>query len=117
MRLVADEGVDRHIVQRLRTDGHSVLYIAESHPGMDDDSVLRAAMQEQGLLLTADLDFGEMVFLQHKTTSGVLLMRLQGLSPEDKADLIAATIAEHGSELLNAFSVVAPRGLRIRPQS
>jgi hypothetical protein len=29
MNLLADEGVERQIVERLRWDGHTVLYIAE----------------------------------------------------------------------------------------
>ncbi len=32
MRFVADEGVDRAIVERLRQDGHNVTYIAEITP-------------------------------------------------------------------------------------
>ena len=32
MRLVADEGVDKAIVDRLRSDGHEVHYVAEVAP-------------------------------------------------------------------------------------
>jgi hypothetical protein len=39
MVLVADEGVDRGIVARLRADGHEVLYIAEIAPGIADEAV------------------------------------------------------------------------------
>ena len=34
MNLLADESVDRPIIDRLRRDGHSVRYIAESDPGI-----------------------------------------------------------------------------------
>lgn len=51
VRLVADEGVDRHTVERLRSEGNVVLYIAESEPGITDDAVLRAAVEENALLL------------------------------------------------------------------
>ena len=40
MNLLADEGVDRPIVEQLRLEGHSVLYIAEMSPGIDDDVIL-----------------------------------------------------------------------------
>lgn len=43
MDLVADEGVDRPIVNRLRQDGHDVPYITELQPGMDDEDVLAQA--------------------------------------------------------------------------
>ena len=32
MNLLADESVDRQIVERLQQDGHHVLYIAETEP-------------------------------------------------------------------------------------
>ena len=43
MNFVADESVDRQIVERLRDDGHSVWYIAEMSPSISDDEVLQHA--------------------------------------------------------------------------
>ena len=34
MNFVADESIDRQIVDRLREDGHSIQHIAELDPGM-----------------------------------------------------------------------------------
>jgi hypothetical protein len=36
MKIVADESVDRQIVDALRGEGHTVIYIAELDPGIDD---------------------------------------------------------------------------------
>jgi len=38
MNFLADESVDRPIVERLRQEGHQVSYIAELGPGMSDDA-------------------------------------------------------------------------------
>ena len=40
MTFLADEGVDRQIVERLRLDGHQVAYVAEMSPGIMDEAVL-----------------------------------------------------------------------------
>jgi predicted nuclease of predicted toxin-antitoxin system len=72
MNFLADESVDRPIVERLRQEGHQVSYIAELGPGMSDDAVLNLANQQTALLLTADKDFGEMVFRQRLHTHGVV---------------------------------------------
>ena len=40
MNVVADESVDRPIVERLRREGHAVIYVAELSPGTTDDEVL-----------------------------------------------------------------------------
>ena len=39
VKIVADENVDKEIVDRLRADGHDVLFIAEDDPGIDDQTV------------------------------------------------------------------------------
>ncbi len=62
MNILADESVDRQIIERLRQDRHRVLYVAELDPGISDQAMLSLANQDMALLLTADKDFGEMVF-------------------------------------------------------
>jgi predicted nuclease of predicted toxin-antitoxin system len=114
VKIVGDESVDRQIVIRLRSDGHVVTYIAELDPGIDDDVVLLLAQQTGSLLLTADKDFGDLVFRLHRAHNGVLLVRLQGLDPERKADLVATTLAEHSDELADAFAVLSKTSLRVR---
>ena len=72
MKLFADESVDKSIVDRLREDGHTVSYIAELTPSIDDDAVLRQANQSGSLLITADKDFGELVFRMRRVHAGVV---------------------------------------------
>jgi len=111
---VADEGVDAPIVQALRNDGHEVRYVAEAAPGLSDDQVLDSAVRHGAVLLTADKGFGELVFLQHRKVPGVLLVRLAGLSLATKAELVARAVRQHGGQLAGAFSVLAPKSIRIR---
>lgn len=114
MNFLADEGVDRPIVERLRLEGVSVWYVAEMQPSIADDLVLAIANQQGALLLTADKDFGELVFRQQRLAIGVVLIRLAGLSPISKAEIVAEAIKQHLSELTGAFTVIAPGHVRIR---
>ncbi|HEX8683044.1 MAG TPA: DUF5615 family PIN-like protein [Ardenticatenaceae bacterium] len=116
MNLVADEGVDRQIVERLREDGFEVLYIAELEPGTPDDVVLDRANEQRALLLTFDKDFRELIFLQKRLTSGVILLRLAGLSSERKAAIVSNVLKTHFDEMVGAFTVVSPGAVRIRPR-
>jgi len=85
VNLLADESVDGPVVQRLRNDGHQVVYVAELDPGVSDKDILQAANVQNATLLTADKDFGEMVYRQNLLSSaGIVLMRLAGLSSERK---------------------------------
>ena len=114
MRLVADESVEGPTVAALRIAGHSVLSIAETSPGIEDPEVLRIARREQALLVTADKDFGELVFRNREPHCGVLLIRLRGDDTDENAANALAAIHHHGPQLLNRFSVLVGRALRIR---
>ena len=114
MKLVADESVEGPTVERLRRDGHDVLYIAELDPGIADPGVLSFARAEKLLLLTADKDFGELVFRGKERHFGVLLLRLSDGELEENAAATAAVLAEHGEGMRDRFSVLSRRGLRIR---
>lgn len=114
MNLVADEGVDRQIVDRLRQGGHAVWYVAETEPGAPDERVLDLACEDADLLLTADKDFGELVYRQGRFAPGILLVRLAGLTPAQKAELGAVSVDRHSAELPGAFAVLTPRSFRIR---
>ncbi len=91
-------------------------YIAEMEPGISDDAVLHLANQKQTLLLTADKDFGELVFRQRRLSPGVALIRLAGLSPASKAEIVTTAIEKHAAQLPRAFAVITPRAIRIRQQ-
>lgn len=116
MKLLIDESVDRQIVEWLRQDGHDVLYVAEMDPGISDAAVLINANNTGALLLTADKDFGELVFRRQQINAGVLLIRLAGLSLNSKAELVVAAVSDHQNELPGAFSVLSPGMIRIRQQ-
>jgi predicted nuclease of predicted toxin-antitoxin system len=114
VNLFADGNVDRQIVERLRADGHNVVFITEVAPSMDDDDILNWANREQALLITADNDFGELVYRQNRAAFGVILIRLSGLSNESKAAIVSSLIAENTSELVGSFTVLTPGVARIR---
>lgn len=116
MNLLADEGIDRQIVDVLREKGYVVGYIAEMDPGISDDIVLELANRERVLLLTADKDFGELVFRLRRLSSGVVLIRLAGLPSIKKTEIVVRFIMKHFNELIGSFSVITPRGIRIRHQ-
>lgn len=114
MNLLADESVERQIVERLRLDGHVVDYVAEMTPSIDDDVVLSQANAKGQLLLTTDKDFGELVYRQRLVHLGVILIRLEGLHVNTKADLVSCVFTAHGAKMPHAFTVISPGRARVR---
>ena len=115
MKLLADESVDGPVVARLRAEGHEIVSIAEESPGVRDEAVLARAYQLGVVLVTADKDFGELVYRQQLPHAGVLLVRFAGLDEVTKCDAVAEVVARHASNLPGAFSVLNNDILRIRP--
>jgi predicted nuclease of predicted toxin-antitoxin system len=98
----------------LRSDGHDVVFIAEFDPGIEDEAVLLRSRESNSVLLTADKDFGELVFRQHLLHSGIVLIRLAGLKPETKAELVATAFAQHVDDSNLGFAVLSRRAIRLR---
>ena len=116
MRFLANENITATVIQGLRQRGDAVLSVKESMRSEQDDVILARAQLEQRIVLTHDKDFGELVFRQRRLATGVVLLRLAGLSPGAKASIVSTVIRDHASELPGAFTVVSPGMVRIRPQ-
>ena len=117
MTLLADESVDYPIVERLRLDGHAVDSIQEISPSISDAEVLARSRTGNRILLTADKDFGEMVYRQKLVHGGVILVRLAGLDEKTKIEIVSNAIRDHVAEMADAFTAVSPGGIRIRKVS
>jgi predicted nuclease of predicted toxin-antitoxin system len=105
------------LTARLSTvfDKWGILWImSRMEPGITDELVLNLANQAECVLLTADKDFGELVYRQPRLMPVIILVRLAGLSPDQKANLVALVIRERAQEFLHAFTVITPKSIRIR---
>ena len=62
MRFLADMGISPKTVEFLRAEGHEAIHLYEQGlHRLADPAILTKARQEQWVLLTHDLDFGELV--------------------------------------------------------
>ncbi len=114
MKIVADEGVDKPIVDLLRGLGFEVFYILEEKSGIIDEEVLRIANENKAILITMDTDFGELVFRLKEASNGVVMFRISGLTKSEKLTIVTSTFRNHHQELMNNFTVVTKDTIRIR---
>lgn len=113
--IVADENIVAAVVARLRDDGWDVVWIAEVSPSIQDADVLEHAVRESRVLLTDDKDFGELVVREGRPHCGVVLLRLHGMVPAERAALVSGVFATLFEELRGGFAVVdRDGGVRIR---
>jgi predicted nuclease of predicted toxin-antitoxin system len=115
--IVADESIDRAIVEGLRSMGIEVQFILEVARGDSDEQVLRRAQSHRALLLTADKDFGELVYHRGHSHFGVVLLRLAGLTQKEKTDIVVSAFRVHEAAFADSFSVITQDSIRIRPKA
>jgi len=114
VKFLADENVDEAIVERMRSDGHAVLYVKEMAPSISDDEVIHLAIENLAFVLTADKDFGDLVYRRRMGAHGIILIRLSEVPREDRPAIVALAVEEHADELAQSFTVIGPGAVRIR---
>jgi predicted nuclease of predicted toxin-antitoxin system len=114
--LLADENIHADVVAWLRTEGHDVLYAAESLSGSSDYELLRVAQEQARILITDDKDFGELVFFRRMVSNGVVLIRLSSSSIAVRLTRLAEAWPgiEAQARGTNRFVVIGDRAVRIR---
>jgi len=115
MRILANENVPGPVVAALRHAGHDVLWIKESLVGAPDPQVLARAQTEQRVVLTADLDFGELAFRSGLPAEcGVILIRLDWQQPSSDNLAIVTALASR-DDWSGVFAVIERDRVRVRP--
>ncbi len=108
MRFLADMGVAVPIVEELRRQGHDALHLRdEGLQRNPDQQILDKAIAEDRILLTFDLDFGELAALARDQVVSVTLFRLSNARMANVALRLAAVLDASADALRTGAIVVA----------
>jgi predicted nuclease of predicted toxin-antitoxin system len=110
---MANENFPGPVVRALRLDGHDVMWIRESAPGVADTDVLRLAATEERIVATRDKDFGSLVFREGvPAPNGIILIRLPDRPHQLAAAVVAALRGDH--PWTGHFATIEPGRIRMR---
>ncbi len=109
-----DVGVGKKVENYLRDTGYEVISILDKNPSMKDTDILSIALQENAMVITMDKDFGELVFRERQFHSGVLLLRLEDATGEEKVTVVKHILENYEAEIIGNFCVYQNGKLRIR---
>ena len=109
-------GVAMRMVEWLREQGHDALHLREQNLHRAADSeIFRKAATEGRVLLTFDLDFGEIVALSGEEKVSVVLFRLHNTRTPHAIDRLNVVLRETAEVLeKGAIIVVEENRLRVR---
>jgi predicted nuclease of predicted toxin-antitoxin system len=114
MRFLADENIPRSIVRWLRSEGHDVLYAAETRAQAPDADLLNEAEAQSLVLITEDKDFGELVFRGRLNSHGVVLLRMGDFPVSFRLARLQAVWTTIEGNLPGNFLVLTESKLRVR---
>lgn len=116
MRFLADMGISPKTVGFLRDLGHEAGHLhQEGLDRLSDSEILGKALREGSIVLTHDLDFGDLLAASGAQLPTVIIFRLRNMHP-DRVNLhLQNIISQHSKELdLGVIATVAEGGVRIR---
>ncbi len=114
MRFLADMGVAWRIVLWLRQLNHDVIHLRESNLiRISDTEIYAKAERERRIILTFDLDFGEIVAASGKILPSVITFRLRNTRTPHVIERLAKVL-DDSSEVLEKGAIIIVEETRYR---
>jgi len=115
MKLLLDAHIGRLITDWLADQGHDLLRTATLPPRTPDEEILRIAAAQSRIVMTADKDFGELVFRFGQPAAGVILLRIAVPSERARFEVVKRYWSTIEAAAPAHFVVVTRRGVRRSP--
>ena len=114
MNILADENIEKAMIDWLRQTGHNVAWAAELSPAGTDPFVLDAALHSSSILLTRDLDFGELVYREGRAAAGIILVRIRAANQRERLPVFQRFWPQIVLQAPGHFVVVSNHQVRVR---
>jgi len=116
MRFLADMGISPKTVAFLNVHQHDATHIHDQELDRATDSdILKKAREERRILLTHDLDFGELLAASGTVSPSVIIFRLRNMHPDRVNTSLESIIDKHASLLEQGVIISVDEGqIRVR---
>ena len=112
MRVLVDECTGPNVAEWLRHEGYDVFSIFEESRGMDDEDIIKKAVEENWILITNDKDFGDKVYRDGRHHCGIILLRLKDERSASKIKVLSYLFENHIDRLPESFVVATETKVR-----
>ena len=107
MRFLADMGVSTGVVEWLRKEGHDAKHLRDERlHRMPNGEIFIKAVDENRIIITFDLDFGEIVALAKGEKTSVILFRLHNTRTSHLLNRLSAVLKDSAKALEEGAVVV-----------
>jgi predicted nuclease of predicted toxin-antitoxin system len=114
MKFLADMGISQSTIIWLRRMGHNAIHLRdEGLQKISDAEVIRKAREEDRIILTCDLDFGDLMASSGGMCPSIIIFRLENEAPENVNRRLAQVLKE-SSDALQRGTVISVEETRHR---
>ncbi|MCG6550813.1 MAG: DUF5615 family PIN-like protein [Candidatus Magnetominusculus sp. LBB02] len=107
MRFLADMGVSWRVVAWLREKGHDALHLRdEGLQRLPNGKIFEKASSEKRIVLTFDLDFGEIMALSNNRPMTVIIFRLHNTRSAHVIDRLNRVLEDSGDAIVHGAIIV-----------
>lgn len=116
MRFLADMGISMATVGALRALGYEIVHLREVDLiRLSDEEIVSKAKREGRIVLTMDLDFGQIMALTRRSAPSTILLRMRNQTPSAGTPRLIRVLQECHLQLeFGAFVTVEDNGYRVR---
>ena len=113
MKLLVDENISPEVTTHLRTLKYNVKSIRECCKGYEDEKIVEVALSEKRIIITYDLDFGE---LYRNFGASSVILRLRSNNPSVVSKYLVNflnTLKEQKIDMKNKLAIVTEGKVRL----
>jgi len=111
MRFLGDMGVSMRVIEWLRAAGHDAVHLRDQGlQRLPNGDIFQKGFAEQRIVLTFDLDFGEILAGSAGQQVSVVLFRLRDTRTEHVIERLQAILEQSSAELLAGAIVIVEEG-------
>ena len=111
MRFLADMGVSQQVVEWLRTKGHDAVHLRdEGLQRLPNGEIFQKAGREQRVVLTFDLDFGEILAASGGQIVSVILFRLRNTRTDFVIQRLDDVLNQSSADLSQGAVIIVEDG-------
>lgn len=111
MKFLLDSCISKFALEALKKSGHDVVWMPDLGNDPGDDIIIKKALDESRILVTADKDFGELVYvfnMPHDT-----IIRLVDIPAKEQGNILLMLIETH-KDVLNKKALITLDRYRVR---
>lgn len=112
MRFLVDESTGLVVANCLGDQHHEVFPIFDDAKGIDNDSIIQKAFNENRILITNDKDFGEKVYEMQYPRKGIILLRFDNERSANKIAVIRRLFGNYSDNIADNFVVLTEKRFR-----